>query len=613
MSKNAFWKGLLAIAIACGSVTPAWAQVTVAQVLTFKPKSDDVAYSTPTAAEIAGCTVEVVKGVGGGTGYLLSDKDKNKLRKFFDSDADGKVDTWSFYKDGVEVYRESIAGKGYSFRWIGPGGMKWGVGTVDGAGKARIEAWRMISAEEAAAEAFAALQTGDFERLKALMISPQEMQALGLPAAEVQRLTTLQTSAPAKFQKVRAVVANIAQAKFSRLESAAPGAYPADVTGGTQDIVKANGLILFENATAAKKHDWIQSHDIVQVGNAWRLTDVPSPENPVPIVDDKLKELLAELADIDKNQPQKKTPQYAAWIMQRVQKIEQLSQKADPKDQETWYKQIFDNLAGAVADDVPAAAARLTEWKDRVEKAMPGSNLAAYGVYRELFANYQRDMNNIKQARELPPIQDRYFAGLEKFIESYPKSEDTSDAMNQLANGSEFSGKEDIAKKWYTAIVKDHPTSPNAVRAAGAIRRIDSIGKNFELAGPTLAGGAYKLNPGKITVVYYWASYSGQVVGDFATLKKLQQEAIGKDFEIVTVSLDDKAADATAFLAKTPISATTLHQPGANGGTDSKLATDYGIFGLPHLFLIDRDGKVVNNKAQVNGLEDEIGRLTAKK
>jgi len=50
-----------------------------------------------------------------------------------------------------------------------------------------------------------------------------------------------------------------------------------------------------------------------------------------------------------------------------------------------------------------------------------------------------------------------------------------------------------------------------------------------------------------------------------------------------------------------------LHQAAVNG--TSPLAAQYGIFGLPHLFLVDRDGKVVNNQAQIGGLEDEISKL----
>jgi hypothetical protein len=42
---------------------------------------------------------------------------------------------------------------------------------------------------------------------------------------------------------------------------------------------------------------------------------------------------------------------------------------------------------------------------------------------------------------------------------------------------------------------------------------------------------------------------------------------------------------------------------------DGALATQYGINVLPHLFLIDREGKVVSHTLQMSSLEDEIKKL----
>jgi hypothetical protein len=42
------------------------------------------------------------------------------------------------------------------------------------------------------------------------------------------------------------------------------------------------------------------------------------------------------------------------------------------------------------------------------------------------------------------------------------------------------------------------------------------------------------------------------------------------------------------------------------GGLESPLATQYGILGLPNLFLIGKDGKVVSRTVQITTLETEI-------
>ena len=50
-----------------------------------------------------------------------------------------------------------------------------------------------------------------------------------------------------------------------------------------------------------------------------------------------------------------------------------------------------------------------------------------------------------------------------------------------------------------------------------------------------------------------------------------------------------------------------LFQTSPDGvGLNSPLATSYGINGLPHVFLIGKDGKVLNRTLQVLDLESEL-------
>ena len=80
-----------------------------------------------------------------------------------------------------------------------------------------------------------------------------------------------------------------------------------------------------------------------------------------------------------------------------------------------------------------------------------------------------------------------------------------------------------------------------------------------------------------------------------------------KGLEVVTVYLDHdpKVAAQTAEAQKIP--GTHLFAPGGLDG--SPLAAKYGILVVPHLFVADKDGKIVNRAAQAATVEDDVKKL----
>ncbi len=75
-----------------------------------------------------------------------------------------------------------------------------------------------------------------------------------------------------------------------------------------------------------------------------------------------------------------------------------------------------------------------------------------------------------------------------------------------------------------------------------------------------------------------------------------------KGFEVVGISLDDDRDKLEAFLEKDPKPWANLHD---GGWSDNKVATYYGIMGIPTVILVDQDGKVLSTRARGS----ELGRL----
>ena len=76
-----------------------------------------------------------------------------------DTNGDNLVDQWSYFRDGIEVYRDIDAnfnGKADQYRWLGTAGTRWG---LDKNEDGKIDTWKNISAEEVTAELVAAMPT----------------------------------------------------------------------------------------------------------------------------------------------------------------------------------------------------------------------------------------------------------------------------------------------------------------------------------------------------------------------------------------------------------------------------------------------------------------------
>lgn len=622
--------GLLLAGIMVGGATLAQAAAPAPnQMIQFKPRQPGIAISTPAEGDLTNCKVELVQGgkVANNkqaSGWLLKDPQGRPLRRFFDSNGDGQVDVWSYYLNGEECYREidsNFNGKVDQYRWLGANGSKWGADlNEDGV----IDSWKMISPEEVSQEVFAAVQTKDFNRLQALMITKADLDSLELPESEANRIRNKVRLAASTFPTTVAALTKLNdKSKWIHLETGAPQCVPADALNGKLDLIHyAHGTILYGDE---QNNDFLQTGEMILVGRAWRIVEAPVPGaavqpqgnnnvGPGVPITDAIKPLIDAGVELDKKYEKANTPdKIAEYNVARAGIFEQIAGKMTGKDQEDFLKQAAECLGVAAQNSDRSALEKLVALQARLVKEQPGSGVAAHVAYLAISAKYTIDLSTAK-GNDLPKIQEEQKDRLVKFVQDFPTADVAPDAIMQLAMVSEFMGKENEAKNWYGHMVKNFGKNPLTPRADGALRRLNSEGQAFELAANTL-GAKTPFNiqalKGKTVAVYYWASWNGQnvqnLVTDFAKLKATLAAFAGKGVELVCVNLNGEAAEAVAFLEKNPLPATHLFEPG--GQENSPLAIHYGVLSLPQLFIVGADGKVITRNAQVSTLDEDLKKI----
>lgn len=609
----------------------AWGAIpTPAQMMGYRPRISGVDITTPAADKVDACKVDWIQGTPkGGWTLTVKDAEGNLLRRFVDTNGDNRPDIWSYYKDGAEVYAEidtTFTGKPDQYRWFNAGGSRWG---VDENKDGRIDSWKVISPEEVSQEILQALITKDFARLRPLMLSESELKALDLPADQASRIREQLKAAPEKFEETGGKLTKLsAKATWIHLETVAPQCVAPDGALGRAAVVKhARGTLLYDNGGAS---DWIQTGEMYQIGNVWRIVSAPTPGAAAPEssggkgsqIDNldenpELQKLIAELTELDKKVPAATSGGVNAALAQhhlkRADVLEKIVAKVKPAQRDPWIRQVADSLSTAAqssdARDT-AAMERLANLEKQLGAVLPaGHALTAYVTFREMQADYARKLPGGSGGKDFKKVQEEWLGRLSQFVQTFPNGEDTPDAMLQAGMVSEFLDKEVEAKNWYKQLAQKFADKPQARKAEGSTARLELEGKSLKLSGPMLNDPNISFDAdqakGKVVLVYYWASYGNENNRDFGKLKQILDAHAGK-VALVCVNLDNTADEARTYLRATPAPGTHLHQ---DGGLESKMATDYGIQVLPTIFVVGKDGKVVSRNGQIANLEDEVKKL----
>jgi thiol-disulfide isomerase/thioredoxin len=602
-------------------------------LLELKPNLQGVEYDTPPdEASIKACKVEsVLNEEKRSVGYALRDAQGKLLRRVVIAHGSPRLDQWSYYQDGFEVYREEDLDGDRSLdecRWLNAGGTR--IALME---KGKIKAWKQISAEEASKVLVQALVLHDSALLETVLATPAELTAAGVPKEIVAKLAAggeKRTEQVADLQ--RKLVGWNKQTIWNRFDGTFPHVIPADPGSGLEkDVILYENAMVIPGTTAAQENPaklaFLQIPDMIQLGATWKFIELPraiDPEKPIVTVvsgiraslfdrandvvprDEAVDAALKSVADYDikysKLLQSGDKDKIAKYNVDRVPLLRAVVKASkSPEEQLSYNKQVVDSLV---------AAFRTGKWpqgkKPLDTLVNGGGKLGSYAAYCMIDADYA--MANDDPNGNVLANQKKWMADLEDFLTQFPSSDEVPTVLLHLANANEFNAEEKKARDQYDKLVAGYAATDAARRGAGALRRMDLVGQKLVIkgTGPQNEGVDSSLSLGKPVLVIFWASWASQVEADVPALKELYDKYQARGFEIIGVNVDNERTELDAFLKKHKLTWPQIHEA---GGMDSRLAIDYGIISLPTMFLVDAQGKVISRNQRVADLEKQLEKL----
>jgi len=182
-----------------------------------------------------------------------------------------------------------------------------------------------------------------------------------------------------------------------------------------------------------------------------------------------------------------------------------------------------------------------------------------------------------------------------------------------LGRALEFAEQGELAEDVYHTVIAaigetdDERLARTAKMLEGSIRRMSLLGNPLELKFTAIDGREFDLDEhrGKVVLIDFWATWCGPCVAGMPELIELHKNHGDKGFEVVGISFDKEKAALETFVAGRDV---PWAQCFDGNGWENTYGLQYGISAIPTMWLVDREGKVVDLNARRN-LREKIERL----
>jgi thiol-disulfide isomerase/thioredoxin len=136
------------------------------------------------------------------------------------------------------------------------------------------------------------------------------------------------------------------------------------------------------------------------------------------------------------------------------------------------------------------------------------------------------------------------------------------------------------------------------------IKKGQTAAPDFEATD--MAGEKFKLSDfhGKYVLLDFWATWCGPCIGEFPYLKQVHDKFKDrKDFVMTSLSLDKTINEPREFLKKNEL---PWRQGYLGEWSQTKVPEQYGVQGIPAIFLVSPEGKIIETELEGSSMVDRV-------
>ena len=210
-----------------------------------------------------------------------------------------------------------------------------------------------------------------------------------------------------------------------------------------------------------------------------------------------------------------------------------------------------------------------------------------------------------KQSEGKDAVLEEFAKGVRELQTAFPKEEEVYQMLLFLAQ--QYEGEK--GKAFAQEVIDKTDSEQLAQAAQGIIKKLSLIGSKPDISFTAVDGRDIKMSDyeGKVVLVDFWATWCGPCVKELPNVIRAYNELHSEGFEIVGISFDQSKVKLERFVKKEKME---WPQYFDGQGWQNKFGQEYGITGIPAIWLIDKKGVLRDMNARAN-LEDKVKRLLA--